>query len=326
MATYTGYVIGQFKAKYPHVHSMADAGEVLWGPLGREVLGTGQMLFFIFIMGSHILTFSIMMNAITEHGACTIIWSVLALVLSLLFTLPRTLKNVAHMSISSFISVTAAVVVTMVAVSIINPGMGQIDYVTRPSFHNGFLAVANIVFAYAGHVAFFGFISELREPKDYPKALCLLQISDTSMYIVVAIVVYWYAGKDVASPALDSAGKVLRKVAYGLAIPTASLLLGIFAYSRFSSLTELFRSSSRASSMGTWPANIYMSAYSAGRTSCPSDRGSHGASGRASERLCGWLLGSSQRPSPCSTISWASRALSSRVGSPTAWPGCSGCI
>jgi len=56
MATYTGYVIGQFKQKYPHVHSMADAGEVLFGPIGREVLGVGQILFFIFIMGSHILT------------------------------------------------------------------------------------------------------------------------------------------------------------------------------------------------------------------------------------------------------------------------------
>lgn len=44
MASYTGYVIGQFKWQYPHISSMADAGEVLMGRFGRELLFTGQML------------------------------------------------------------------------------------------------------------------------------------------------------------------------------------------------------------------------------------------------------------------------------------------
>lgn len=42
-ATYTGYVYGQFKAAYPHVANMADAGEVLMGPFGREFVGTAQV-------------------------------------------------------------------------------------------------------------------------------------------------------------------------------------------------------------------------------------------------------------------------------------------
>jgi hypothetical protein len=41
-ATITGYVIGQFKLRYPHVHNMADAGMILYGPIGREVLGYGM--------------------------------------------------------------------------------------------------------------------------------------------------------------------------------------------------------------------------------------------------------------------------------------------
>lgn len=40
------------------------------------------------------------------------------------------------------------------------------------------------------------------------------------MYIVVAVVVYRYAGDKVSSPALGSGGKVVSKVAYGVAIPT----------------------------------------------------------------------------------------------------------
>lgn len=75
----------------------------------------------------------------------------------------------------------------------------------------------------AGHVAFFGFISEMEKPEDFPKALALLQITDTTMYVIVALVVYRYAGVDVKSPALGSAGPIVKKVAWGIAIPTVSI-------------------------------------------------------------------------------------------------------
>lgn len=91
-----------------------------------------------------------------------------------------------------------------------------------PSFAPAFLAVTNIIFAYAGHVAFFSFISEFRDPSEFPKALFMLQATDITMYLVVAIVVYRYAGVDVASPALGSASKVVVKIAYGIALPTVS--------------------------------------------------------------------------------------------------------
>lgn len=230
MASYTGFVIGQFKMRHPHIHSMGCAGEVLFGHWGGEILGWGQFLFYVFIMGSHILTFSIMMNAITEHGACTIVWMMVGTILSLIFTLPRTLKNLSYYSVASFVSIIGAVMITMIGVSITKPGMKlvnghevlEVRLWPREglSFQGGFLAVANMVFAYAGHVAFFTFISELKNPRDFPKALAFLQCSDISMYIITAVVVYYYAGDHVASPALDSASEVVKKVAYGVAIPT----------------------------------------------------------------------------------------------------------
>ncbi len=226
MASYTGYVIGQFKLRYPHIHSFACAGEILFGKWGGRILGWSQFAFYVFIMGSHILTFSIMMNAITGHGACTIVWMVIGTILSLLFTLPRTLKHLSYYSIASFISIIGAVMITMIGVSISKPGMVDGVQVVRMwpksglTFHAGFNAVSNMVFAYAGHVAFFTFISELRDPQDFPKALAFLQCSDISMYIITAVVVYYYSGNNVASPALDSAGAVVRKVAYGIALPT----------------------------------------------------------------------------------------------------------
>ena len=35
---------------------MADAGEILAGPVGREVLGAAQVMFIVFLCGSHVLT------------------------------------------------------------------------------------------------------------------------------------------------------------------------------------------------------------------------------------------------------------------------------
>ena len=67
LATYTGYTIGQFKMRYPHIHNMADAGEVLLGVFGRELFGAAQILLLVFTMGSHILTFTIMLNTVTSR-------------------------------------------------------------------------------------------------------------------------------------------------------------------------------------------------------------------------------------------------------------------
>ncbi|QKX53845.1 uncharacterized protein TRUGW13939_00925 [Talaromyces rugulosus] len=225
LATYTGYVIGQFKLRYPHVHSMADAGDVLFAPLGlarfgREFLGTGQLLFLVFIMGSHLLTFTVMMNTVTNHGTCSIVFGIVGLIVSFVCALPRTLRKVSWFSFASFGSILSAVLITIIAISIQRPGDGKVDATTKTDVATGFLAVTNIVFAYAGHVAFFGFISEMQNPKEYPKTLFLLQGTDTCLYVIAAVAIYVYGGKDVKSPALSSTSPITAKVAYGIAIPT----------------------------------------------------------------------------------------------------------
>lgn len=58
------------------------------------------MIFLVFVMGSHILTFTVMMNTLTEHGTCSIVFGVVGLIVSLVFTLPRTLKKVSWLSVA----------------------------------------------------------------------------------------------------------------------------------------------------------------------------------------------------------------------------------
>ncbi|KAK1144226.1 hypothetical protein N8T08_005639 [Aspergillus melleus] len=229
VATYSGYVIGQFKTRYPHIHSMADAGEVLMGPVGRNIFEVAQLLFFLFATGSHLLTFTVMMNTLTDHGTCSIVFGVMGLVLSLIFSLPRTMKNVSWLALISFISIFTAMMITMIGVAIQRPGDGVTEVTRKTSFVNGFTAVTNIAFAYCGHPAFFGFISEMKDPRDFPKSLCMLQGFEIVMYTIVSAVIYRYAGQNVTSPALGSTGPILRKVSYGIAMPTiviAGVVLG----------------------------------------------------------------------------------------------------
>lgn len=99
LATYTGYVIGQMKWRYPHISTMADAGEVIGGKWGREFLGAAQIIFFIFIMASHLLTFTVAMNTITNHGTCSIVFGIVGMVISFICSLPRTLEKMSWLSI-----------------------------------------------------------------------------------------------------------------------------------------------------------------------------------------------------------------------------------
>lgn len=241
---------------------MADAGEVLFEPIGlgkfgREFLGTAQLLFLIFVMGSHLLTFTVMMDTLTDHGTCSIVFGIVGPIVSFIFALPRTLLKVSWLSIacmclsstrfSNYLHLQRSVRQyhrcatghydryrdsapgkrqdrgddndqSLISVLGRNQHCICIWWVLIHPREKGM----QLINLQAGHVAFFGFISEMETPTDYPKTLYLLQITDTSMYAVAAIVIYIYGGKGVHSPALSSTKLITAKVAYGIAIPTVS--------------------------------------------------------------------------------------------------------
>lgn len=227
LATYSGYVIGQFKLRHPAVHSMADAGYILFGSFGYHLFCWAALLSLIFIMAAHILTFAVAMNVLTGHGACTILWAFIGFLISVVLTLPRTLKNVAYLSIVSFISIITAILIVMISIGIAPPtatGLPPTDFhLIAPSYTltPTFVAILNICIAFMGNVAFFGFISELREPRDFPKSLALLQSVSITFYIVVGALIYHFVGSErIVSPALGAASPTIQKIAYGVAMPT----------------------------------------------------------------------------------------------------------
>ncbi|KAF4332922.1 amino acid transporter [Fusarium beomiforme] len=105
------------------------------------------------------------------------------------------------------------------------PGPWSSDWklVGEPSFAAAASAISMFVLSYAATPFFFPIVSEMRDPRHYTKALMLCQVIVTITYVTVSIVLYYYCGSYVASPALGSAGKLIKKIAYGFALP------GLFA-------------------------------------------------------------------------------------------------
>jgi hypothetical protein len=108
----------------------------------------------------------------------------------------------------------------MINVGIIKPNPDAVHSIETAKLTTSMNAVLNIVLAYSGHVTYFGFASELRDPRDFTKGLILLQTTAITLYTLTAVVIYYYTGPDVPAPALGAATPIVRKIAYGLAIPT----------------------------------------------------------------------------------------------------------
>ncbi|KAK2596257.1 hypothetical protein N8I77_013153 [Diaporthe amygdali] len=231
LCTYGGYVLWQFRMRHPEVANYTDIGQLLFGRIGREVFGAAFVIVGIFVMGSHLLTWTIALNTLSNHGTCTIVFGVVGIVVFTLLTIPRTLKKVSFLAIISFMSIMSAVLITIIALAVSpRASYDAMSATLHPSLPTAFNSMANVVFAYAGHLAWVSFISELRDPREFPKALLVQQSFMIIAYLVVSIVVYRYGGENVASPALSSASKTVAKVAWGVALPTIIIAGVIFAH------------------------------------------------------------------------------------------------
>lgn len=201
---------------------MGDAGMILFGPLGREVLAGGTIIFAIFGTGSQLIAGQTALASLSENKLCAMLYTGIFTIPVLLFSVPRTLDRLSWLSILAVLSILVAGVVGMVGAGLHPVAGGESGpiYIAKSSgFVDAFISITNPVFAYAGHFMFFILISEMKDPRSAMKAAYTLQGFATTFYIVFAVVTYYYLGNDVASPSFSSLPPVWAKAAYGIAIP-----------------------------------------------------------------------------------------------------------
>ncbi|KAK0641720.1 transmembrane amino acid transporter protein-domain-containing protein [Cercophora newfieldiana] len=228
-AVYSSYVVGQLKLKYPEITHYADAGRLMFGKIGYEVFGFMFTLQLIFIVGSHVLTGTIMWNNLTDggNGTCAIAFGVVSAIILFIVAIPPSFAEVAILGYVDFVSIIAAILVTMIGTGIraseAPGGLSAVNWSAWPkenlSLHEGFIAICNIVFAYSFALCQFSFMDEMHTPRDFTKSIVALGGIEVFIYTVTGAVIYSFVGVDVASPALLSAGTTLSKVAFGVALP-----------------------------------------------------------------------------------------------------------
>lgn len=88
-----------------------------------------------------------------------------------------------------------------------------------PSFASAASAVSTLIFACSATPAYFTIVAEMRDPRLFTRSLVVAQIGSTMIYVTIGIVIYYYCGSYVASPALGSAGTLIKRVSYGISLP-----------------------------------------------------------------------------------------------------------
>lgn len=151
-ATYTSWLLVQFKLRHPTVHTMGDAGFIMFGPVGRELLSFGTICFAIFAAGGQLLAGQLALAALSDNKLCSMVYTVIFLIPTFLLSLPRTFHGLGVLSMVSVASITVAGIVGMGAAGA-NPVADRVVEVvaSETDFFNAFTSITNPVFSFAGH-------------------------------------------------------------------------------------------------------------------------------------------------------------------------------
>ncbi|KAK8926878.1 hypothetical protein H634G_06623 [Metarhizium anisopliae BRIP 53293] len=228
ITTWSDHIVGVFKRRHPDVYGIDDAGGLMFGRIGREAFGAAFCVYWIFVAGSGMLGISISLNAMSSHGACTAVFVAVAAIIGFVLSSIRTLGRISWLAWIGLTGILVSIVLVTIAVGVQDrpaaapqqgPWVSGFELFKTPSFTSAVSAISSIVFAYAGTPAFFAIAAEMREPRHYTRCLLICQAGVTVTYVSIGAVVYYFCGSYVASPALGSAGAVVKRIAYGLALP-----------------------------------------------------------------------------------------------------------
>ncbi|KAF5561179.1 neutral amino acid permease [Fusarium napiforme] len=263
ITTWSDYMIGVFKRNHPQIYGIDDAGFLIFGRVGREIFGIA------FCLCSGMLGISIGLNAVSLHGTCTAVFVAVAAICGFLLASVRTLGRISMLAWVGLVCIMTAIFTVTIAVGVQDrpaaapqEGHWKSDWkvVGNPSFTEAISSISSLIFAYAGTPGFFAIAAEMKRPEHYTRSLLICQAGVTLTYIVIGCVVYLYCGSYVASPALGSAGHLIKRVAYGISLPgllaTTVLVIHFAAKYVFVRLLRGTKhlSSNSAIHWGTWLA------------------------------------------------------------------------
>ncbi|CAI4213900.1 unnamed protein product [Parascedosporium putredinis] len=230
LVLYTSLIVWEFCMRHPEVKDVCDIGQMLFWNHRWAWYFTAVMFLLnnTFIQGFHCLTGAKYLNTMTEgnSGVCTVGFSAihlsehchfLGLVHIYFGTACHNIRGHRRSSGAGW------------------PSLGDPTVYALPppgtTFVMGMNAFMNISYTFIGQITLPSFIAEMKDPKDFPKALWAVTIAEIIVFSLVGSIIYAYTGTNYnTAPAFGSLGNVLYlKVSFSFMIPTIIFLGVLYA-------------------------------------------------------------------------------------------------
>ncbi len=244
----TSYILWKYMMQHPQARDVAEIACELVPHWARRFVyeATIAMLMVnnIMVIGFHVFTGAKILNTLSDHSECTVAFQGIAAVIGVVVSIPRTLNHVTSMGVFSAVCMGIAILLCLIFSGIqphpgagyggTYPALGEVYTAGRvpgnPGFVNGFNAVLNITFLWIGQILYPSFIAEMKEPRDFPKALAALTALEMVLFLVVSVVGYHYLGQYAEAPMIGSFLDVKhRKAAFAFVIVPTVIIGAIYS-------------------------------------------------------------------------------------------------
>ncbi|KAK3937723.1 amino-acid permease [Diplogelasinospora grovesii] len=268
LVLYTSLVLWEFCLRHPEVRDVCDIGQMLFWNKKWAWYATAVMFLLnnTFIQALHVLVGAKYLNTMTASDndvSCrTVSFGIIFTILCWICSLPRTFSMLSKLGLASafftFISVLLATIFAGVeshpagydpresyTAADGTPAVGGAPIFTAfpvagTTFVAGLNAFLNIAYTFVGQITLPSFIAEMRDPRDFPKALWACTIAEIAVFSIVGSVIYAYTGNQyMTAPAFGSLQNVYKKVSFSFMIPTL-IFLGVL-YASVSARFVFFR-------------------------------------------------------------------------------------
>lgn len=228
ITTFAGYMCGNARQYYPYMHSIGDAAELLFGKGGREFIGVIYYVYLALVAGAGMLTTSVSLNALSDHATCTMVFVGITCAASFIIgTGFRSLEKVSWISWVGVAGIIFAIWITAIGCLAQDrpfaapPGPVDMDIrvFSKSTVPKVLSALSSQLFALGGPGTFFSISAEMKKPELFTRSLLCGQTFIVLTNIAISSIIYGKIGQYLASPALGSAGPLIEKISYGIALP-----------------------------------------------------------------------------------------------------------
>lgn len=244
---YTGLTITEYCIAYPEITSVCDIGKHLFWD--SNIVWYATAVCFLcnntLIQALHVLVGAKYFNTITDNydvaggrDICSVVFAVVTTVICFLISLPRTFSSMSAIGYFSALTMFIAVVLAMVFAGIQDHPYGYtgdaVVYHLWPkkgtTYVDAMSAFLNIVYTFVGQITYPSFISQMKKPKDFKKALYIVTLAELITFALAGSIVYVYVGNEyITAPAFGSLVGKYKKIAFSFALPTILFLGSLYS-------------------------------------------------------------------------------------------------